>query len=55
VWKEVEGLVDDAYATPDAVRVDACGGDLFSLHNDPARIYRLDEVDALEQRGLAGA
>jgi hypothetical protein len=53
--KEVERLVDDAYAAPDAVRVDALGGDLFPRYNDPARVYRLDEVDASEQRGLARA
>jgi hypothetical protein len=55
VWKEVEGLVDDTYAAPDTVRVDALGGDLLPIYNDPARINGLDQVDAPEQRGLARA
>jgi hypothetical protein len=36
VGEEVEGLVDDADAATDAVRVDALGGDLLSFHHDAA-------------------
>ena len=36
VGEEVEGLVDDAEAAPNAVRVDAWGGYLLSFHHDAA-------------------
>ena len=31
------------------------GGDLLTVYDDPARVYRLDQVDTPEQRGLARA
>ena len=41
-------------AAPDAVDVDALGGDLLALDDDPPGVDRLEQVDAAQQRRLAG-
>ena len=52
VREQVERLEDDPDAPPDPVDVDAPGGDLLALHDDPPRIDRLEQVDAAQERGL---
>jgi hypothetical protein len=55
VGEQVEGLEDDPDPPPDPVDVDALRGDLLAFDVDPAGVDRLEEVDAPQQRGLAGA
>ena len=51
--EQVERLEHDPDPAPDPVDVDALGGDLLALDEDPPGVDRLDQVDAPEQRGLA--
>ena len=53
VREQVERLEDDPDPPADAVDVDASGGDLLALDDDPSGVDRLEEVDAAQQRRLA--
>ena len=53
--EEVEGLEDDPDPAAHAVDVHAGCRDLVPAQHDPSRIDRLEQVDAAEQRRLAGA
>ena len=53
VREQVERLEHDPDPAPDPVDVDALGGDLLALDQDPAGVDGLDQVDAAQQRGLA--
>ena len=55
VREEVELLEDDPDALPDRRDVDALARDLLALEEDPARLDRLEQVDAAQQRALAAA
>ena len=55
VREEVEGLEDDPDPAAHAVDVDAAGGDLLAADDDPARVDRLEQVDAAQERRLARA
>ena len=52
--KEVERLEDDPDPPADRVDVDAVA-DLVAAQEDPAGVDRLEQVDAAQQRRLAGA
>ena len=53
VREEVELLEDDPDLLPDRARVHALPRDLLPLEEDPARLDRLEQVDAAKQRALA--
>ena len=55
VREEVELLEDDPDPLPDRGDVDALARDLLALEEDAARLDRLEEVDAPQQRALAAA
>jgi hypothetical protein len=55
VRKEVELLEDHPDPLPHPRDVGAAAGDLLALEVDPARVERLEQVDAAEERALAGA
>ena len=55
VREEVELLEDDPDPLPDRGDVDAVARDLLALEGDAARLDRLEEVDAPQQRALAAA
>ena len=55
VREEVELLEDDPDPLPDRRDVDAVARDLLALEEDAARLDRLEEVDAPQQRALAAA
>ena len=55
VREQVERLEHDPDPPPDPVDVDALGGDLLALDDDPAGIDRLEQVDAAQERRLAAA
>jgi hypothetical protein len=55
VREQVERLEHDPDPLADAVDVDARRGDLGAADDDPSGIDGLEQVDAAEQRGLAGA
>ena len=51
--EQVERLEHDADPPPDRVDVDAAGGDLLAVDDDPAGVDRLEQVDAAQERRLA--
>ena len=53
--EEVEGLEDDPDPATHAVDVDAARGDLLAADDDAARVDRLEQVDAAQERRLARA
>ncbi len=53
--EEVERLEDDPDLAADAVHVDAAGGHLLAGDRDAARVDRLEEVHAAQERRLARA
>ena len=53
--EEVERLEHDPDPAPDDVDVDAAPRDLLAADEDPARVDRLEQVDAAQQRRLPGA
>ena len=55
VRKEVELLEDHPDPLPDVGHVRALARDLLALEVDPARVERLEQVDAAQQRALAAA
>ena len=55
VREEVVGLEDDPDPASDPVHVDAACRDLLAVDHDPAGVDRLEQVDAAQQRRLAGA
>jgi hypothetical protein len=55
VREQVEGLEHDADPPPDPIHVDARRRDLLPVDEDPARVDRLQEVDAPQERGLPRA
>ncbi len=55
VREEVEGLEDDPDPAPDAFDVDAGAVISVAAHDDPARVDRLEQVHAAQERRLAGA
>ena len=55
VREEVERLEDDPDAAPHAVHVDAARGDLLAVDHDPPGVDGLEQVDAAQERRLAGA
>ena len=55
VREEVERLEDDSDPAADRIDVDVTSRDLVPADDDPARLHGLEQVDAAEQRRLAGA
>ena len=53
--EEVERLEDDPDPAAQLVDVDVACGDLDAADDDPAGLDRLEQVDAAQQRRLAGA
>ena len=53
--EQVERLEDDPDPLPDPVEVDALGGDLVALDEDPPGVDRLEQVDAAQERRFARA
>ena len=55
VREEVERLEHDADPPPDAIDVHVGSRDVVAFDDDAPGVDRLDQVDAAQQRGLAGA